>query len=230
MNTEVEIKPTIIYSSYTDAQKRATQKYRVANKDKVNERRKLYYQQRKGKDPDFLEYKRNKAREYYQRKKDKIEIKECTGLIDTVCNAMDKKEIFEPLIEPVIEQVIVKPRRIYKKAMKKIVDMLVEENLKEVNPVIEEEVKIEPIMSTKVKKPRTIKAKPTKGDVHSAEVIGIVHDGAILKLQINGEDFVFQHDPTKAIKFEEPKEESKGAEYVKTARKRVNMSKFAKKI
>ena len=69
MSTEVEIKPTIIYSSYTDAQKRATQKYRVANKDKVNERRKLYYQQRKGKDPEFLEYKRNKAREYYQRKK-----------------------------------------------------------------------------------------------------------------------------------------------------------------
>ena len=209
MNTEVEIKPTIIYSSYTDAQKRATQKYRVANKDKVNERRKLYYQQRKGKDPEFLEYKRNKAREYYQRKKEKTEIKECTGLIDTVCDAMEKEEIFEPVIEPVIE----KPKRTYKKAMKKIVDTLVEENLKEVKPVIEEEVKIEPIM-TKVKKLKTIKAKPTK-DVHSAEVIGIVHDGAILKLQVNGEDFIFQHDPTKAIK---------------PARKRVNMAKFAKKI
>lgn len=199
MNTEVEIKPTIIYSSYTDAQKRATQKYRVANKDKVNERRKLYYQQRKAKDPEFLEYKRKKAREYYQRKKDKTEIKECTGLIDTVCDAMEKGEIFEPVIEPVIE-----------------------ENLKEVKPIVEEEVIIEPTI-TKVKKLKTIKAKSIK-DVHSAEVIGIVHDGAILKLQVNGEDFIFQHDPTKAIK------EVSGDKYVRSSRKRVNMAKFAKKI
>jgi hypothetical protein len=228
MNQEQEIKPTIIYSSYTDAQKRATQKYRVANKDKVNERRKAYYQQRKGKDPEFLKYKREKAREYYQRKKEKVDVKECIDLINTTCEAMDKGEIFEPVIEPVIETtiepvietVIVKPRRTYKKAMKKIVDDLVKENLEEVKPIIEEEVIIEPTMSTKVKKPRTIKAKPTKGDVHSTEVVGIVHDGAILKLQINGEDFVFQHDPTKAIKDDEPK----------TPRKRVNMAKFAKKI
>jgi hypothetical protein len=225
MNTEVEIKPTVIYSSYTEAQKRATHKYRVANKDKVNERRKLYYQQRKSKDPEFLEYKRKKAREYYQRKKDNTDVKECIDLIDTTCKAMDKEEIFEkviePVIEPVIEEVIVKPKRTYKKAMKKIVDMIVEENLKEVKPIVEEEVKVEPIMiETKVKKLKTIKANPTKA-VHSAEVIGIVHDGAILKLQVNGEDFVFQHDPEKAIK---------GAECVKTARKRVNMAKFAKKL
>jgi glutaredoxin 2 len=57
------------YSSYTDAQKRATQKYRSNNKDKVNEQRKKYYQQRKESDPSFLEYKRQKAREYYQKKK-----------------------------------------------------------------------------------------------------------------------------------------------------------------
>ena len=54
---------------YTEAQKRATQKYRSNNKDKVNEQRKKYYQQRKENDPEFLEYKRAKAREYYQRKK-----------------------------------------------------------------------------------------------------------------------------------------------------------------
>ena len=59
----------IKYSSYTEAQKRATQKYRSNNKDKVNEQRKKYYQQRKENDPEFLEYKRAKAREYYQRKK-----------------------------------------------------------------------------------------------------------------------------------------------------------------
>ena len=54
------------YSSYTEAQKRATQKYRSNNKDKVNEQRKKYYLQRKESDPNFLEYKRAKAREYYQ--------------------------------------------------------------------------------------------------------------------------------------------------------------------
>ena len=57
------------YSSYTEAQKRATQKYRSNNKDKVNEQRKKYYLQRKESDPNFLEYKRAKAREYYQKKK-----------------------------------------------------------------------------------------------------------------------------------------------------------------
>ena len=57
------------YSSYTEAQKRATQKYRANNKDKVNEQRKKYYQHRKDSDPNFLEYKRAKAREYYQKKK-----------------------------------------------------------------------------------------------------------------------------------------------------------------
>ena len=208
MNQEQEIKPTIIYSSYTDAQKRATQKYREANKEKVNERRKLYYQSRKTKDPEFLEYKRKKAREYYQRNKDKKEIHECVNLIETTCQSMDKGDIYEtiPEIKEVIEDkvveevVIVKPRRTYKKALEKIVTELVKEKLEEEKPIIEEEVLIEPVMITKVKKPRTIKAKQTKGDLHKAEVVGIVHDGAILKLQINGEDFVFQHDPTKATK------------------------------
>ena len=53
----------------SEAQKRATKKYRESNKEKVNEQRKKYYNERKDKDPDFLEYKRNKAREYYQKKK-----------------------------------------------------------------------------------------------------------------------------------------------------------------
>jgi hypothetical protein len=63
-----EQEPIIKYSSYTDAQKKATTKYRLANKEKVNEKRKQYYQKRK-EDPNFLEYKRAKAREYYQTKK-----------------------------------------------------------------------------------------------------------------------------------------------------------------
>lgn len=60
---------SVRYSSYTPAQKRATQKYRANNKDKVNEQRKAYYEARKEADPEFLAYKREKAKEYYQRKK-----------------------------------------------------------------------------------------------------------------------------------------------------------------
>jgi hypothetical protein len=69
--SELEIKPDVIvkYSSYTEAQKRATQKYRVENKEKVNEQRKIYYQKMKEKNPNFLEYKREKAKMYYLKKK-----------------------------------------------------------------------------------------------------------------------------------------------------------------
>jgi len=59
-----------VASTYTDAQRRATQKYRTENKEKVNEQRKKYYQARKESDPNFLEYKKQKAREYYLRKKE----------------------------------------------------------------------------------------------------------------------------------------------------------------
>ena len=65
----MEEQPKIIYSSYTEAQKRATAKYREANKEKVNAQRKKYYESRKEKDPDFLQYKRDKAKEYYLKKK-----------------------------------------------------------------------------------------------------------------------------------------------------------------
>ena len=68
-NNNSEEKVIIKYSSYTEAQKRATQKYRQNNKDKINEQRKKYYNERKEKDPDFLKYKREKAKEYYQKKK-----------------------------------------------------------------------------------------------------------------------------------------------------------------
>ena len=61
--------PDVKYSSYTDAQKKATQKYRLENKEKVNLQRKNYYIDRKEKDPTFLDYKRLKAREYYIKRK-----------------------------------------------------------------------------------------------------------------------------------------------------------------
>ncbi len=68
-STENNEKVIVRYSSYTPAQKKATKKYRENNKDKVNEQRKKYYQIRKEKDPQFLEYKRTKAKEYYMKKK-----------------------------------------------------------------------------------------------------------------------------------------------------------------
>lgn len=53
----------------------SNQKYRIANREKINEQRKKYYQTRKEADPKFLEYKRMKSKEYYERKKaKKVEI------------------------------------------------------------------------------------------------------------------------------------------------------------
>jgi len=77
----MEEQPKIIYSSYTEAQKRATAKYREANKEKVNAQRKKYYESRKEKDPEFLQYKRDKAKEYYLKKKaSKIDIVDDTNI------------------------------------------------------------------------------------------------------------------------------------------------------
>ena len=92
------------YSSYTDAQKKATKKYRSNNRDKVNEQRKKYYIERKLNDPTFLEYKRTKAKEYYIRKKDikdsKIDKK------DEIIEEVKPSEIIEvKVIEPIVEEV-----------------------------------------------------------------------------------------------------------------------------
>ena len=72
---KVEVAPEvkIVYSSYTQAQKKATTKYRETHKDQVNEQRKKYYEARKAVDPAFLEYKRVKAREYYLKKKERLQ-------------------------------------------------------------------------------------------------------------------------------------------------------------
>lgn len=92
-------------SGYTEAQKRATKKYRENNRDKVNAQRKIYYEQRKAKDPDFLAYKRNKAKEYYQKMKaykeaNKEEAKEVIEDCDSVISVID--ELPEKVEEPEI--------------------------------------------------------------------------------------------------------------------------------
>lgn len=97
----MEQQTIIKYSSYTPSQKKATQKYRENNKDKVNEQRKKYYQQRKDKDPNFLEYKRLKAKEYYEKKKAKK--------INRLSPIIEEEIIPEPILEPVIEEIIPEP-------------------------------------------------------------------------------------------------------------------------
>ncbi len=115
-----------IYSSYTEAQKRATKKYRENNKDKVNEQRKKYYQNRKAKDPNFLIYKRQKAKEYYNKKKvNKAEAKE-EVILKEVKEEFIKSEPVELIIEKVVEHPILdetkeeKKKRKYTKKVKTV--------------------------------------------------------------------------------------------------------------
>jgi hypothetical protein len=143
MEIKPEEKVIIKYSSYTLAQKRATQKYRQNNKDKVNEQRKKYYQTRKEKDPEFLEYKRLKAKEYYQRKKVHAEpekIIEAVEIHDTEHEPEPIIEIHIPEPEIKHEEVVqVKQKRIRKK--KEVVPPFIEQV---VEPVVEEPKKEEP--------------------------------------------------------------------------------------
>lgn len=94
----------IIKKKYTEAQKRATKKYRENNKEKVNAQRKLYYNQRKEKDPNFLEYKRIKAKEYYQKKKsikpnvEEIHIVEEIPIVDETIQEKKKRKYNKKVI------------------------------------------------------------------------------------------------------------------------------------
>lgn len=57
------------YSSYTEAQKRATKKYRQSNKDKVNQQNKKYYTNKKDTNDNYLSTKNLKSKLAYQIKK-----------------------------------------------------------------------------------------------------------------------------------------------------------------
>jgi len=96
------------YSSYTPAQKRASQIYRLKNKDKINEQRKKYYQTRKESDPKFLEYKRTKAKEYYEKKKlDKVvKSLEVPDVIMKEKEAEPVEDVVMKDVEPVINPII----------------------------------------------------------------------------------------------------------------------------
>ena len=149
-------KVIIKYSSYTPAQKRATQKYRQNNKEKVNEQRKKYYQLRKEKDPEFLEYKRLKAKEYYQKRKElKVD-----GLEMPVLERADTepKLIEEPILPEIVEELI-QPKK--KRSSRKKVEPVVEV-IPEPVPEPEPEVIPEPVLEPEKKKKRTKKAKVSK--------------------------------------------------------------------
>jgi len=153
-NNENE-KVIIKYSSYTPAQKRATQKYRQNNKEKVNEQRKKYYQSRKEKDPDFLKYKREKAKEYYQRKKVNKES-------EKIIEQLEPHVIQEPLIEqqekiqePEVIEVKPKKKRASKK--KEVViseDLIIEKVIPhtELGKLIEEAISNAPEVPKKTKR------------------------------------------------------------------------------
>ena len=103
-----EIKPeTIIkYSSYTPAQAKATRKYRESHKELVNEQRRKYYLERKERDPQFVEYKRIKAREYYARK---MALKNAV-VPDATPDVIVPVDIApEPVVDVKVESVILSP-------------------------------------------------------------------------------------------------------------------------
>ena len=92
MNTETK------KTTYSEAQKRATKKYRENNKEKVNLQRKKYYQNRKAKDPNFLLYKRTKAKEYYAKKKERA-LKTLEDVKEEFKTAIPIPIITEPIAE-----------------------------------------------------------------------------------------------------------------------------------
>jgi len=138
---------SVRYSSYTPAQKRATQKYRANNKDKVNEQRKAYYESRKEADPEFLAYKREKAKEYYQRKKTTVAT--VPEVLMPESDAPLDVQVSEPV--PVIDDVV--PESVIDAIPEVIADVPVEQ------------------ATAKVKKPRAPRKKVVKPDaVSSLEV------------------------------------------------------------
>jgi hypothetical protein len=144
--------PIVKYSSYTPAQKKASQSYRLKNKDKINEQRKKYYLTRKESDPKFLEYKRTKAKEYYEKKKlDKVVKSDISPDVKTDVD-MEVVKV-EPSVTDVIESIpdvasVIKPVEtvIKKKKEKKV---LVIEPIKETTKETIEEPFIKPKKKTK---------------------------------------------------------------------------------
>ena len=142
----------IKYSSYTEAQKKATKKYRETHKDLVNTQRRKYYMSRVTSDPTFIEYKRQKAREYYKRKKENKQM----SLNDV---KTDDKITSEPTpivnVEGLKDVSVVLPVKKEKKVKK----------VKVLEPIEEKDVKVEPTQIVNVENApevKTVKVKKEK--------------------------------------------------------------------
>lgn len=147
INDAVKSDVVKVYSSYTPAQKKATLKYRELNRDKINAQRKEYYKKKVTEDPKFLEYKRTKAKEYYERKK--------------LSKDSLPKSITPPLIEPVepVKVEEVKPEVVPEPTPEPAPEPSKKKKVKKVSVDIKEEVPVvevvpvsEPVKKSKVKK------------------------------------------------------------------------------
>jgi hypothetical protein len=138
-------------SGYTEAQKKATQRYREKNKDKVNEQRKKYYHERKEADPSYLEYKRDKARAYYRRKKSTGEGVEETEPVFVDIPVEDAVlEVTSPVVEPIEEALPVKEKKQRKKKVVIEDQPIPDEFPPEVEPVKEKKTRKKSTKETKV--------------------------------------------------------------------------------
>lgn len=161
-NTDNKENVIVKYSSYTEAQKKATQKYRNNNRDKVNEQRKKYYKERCESDPNFLEYKRLKAKEYYLRKKTKVDFIDEPEVPAHVIEEVVNMVVVEPI--PIIEEVVVpeveevkpkKTRKSKKTEIKEVVPVVIPDVIPE--PVVEPT----PVIEVKTKRVSRSTAKHT---------------------------------------------------------------------
>ena len=161
-----------VASTYTDAQRRATQKYRTENKEKVNEQRKKYYQARKESDPHFLEYKKQKAREYYLRKKESISSKKADTPEDGSSILVEEPSLVadaittepEPVADgivkadlPIMDLPVVIPVLTCKPSQRKKKAVVVADTEKPLSDVLKEleDVMLTPVPVMDVKTPRT---------------------------------------------------------------------------
>jgi len=99
-----------IMESITEEVKPMTsnQKYRIANREKINAQRKVYYQTRKESDPKFLEYKRIKSKEYYERKKMK-KVEESSPESQVVMGDNSDSDLSQVSVESKPEEIVDNP-------------------------------------------------------------------------------------------------------------------------
>lgn len=177
MDSQTPISGSVRYSSNTPAQRNANKKYRENNKERVNEQRRVYYQKKKELDPTFLEIKRSKAREYYNKKKsdettetktEEVAHTEEDSKVEHEEPKTPKEELKTDEEGTTPPETPVKAKRTRKlKAVVDVVKLVIEETPQEETPQIEALATDEVLASDEaIKKPR----KPRVKKVISEEV------------------------------------------------------------